>query len=51
MNCDVCARKGINIEATHDAPLPSGPWAFVCGACLYRLPEFCKRMATKLRRS
>lgn len=46
--CDPCARKGLRVKATHDAPSPAGPWHFVCLACHYRLPAALKVMAHRL---
>lgn len=44
--CDVCRNeKGIEREATHDAPLGGGIWANLCGFCLYRLPAALKAQA------
>lgn len=46
--CDPCARRGMMVMATHDAPRPEGAWAFHCDACLYRLPAELRAMAVPL---
>lgn len=47
-HCAICLEKGLQVTATHDAPLPWGPWAYLCGACLYRLPAAQKQQAVEL---
>jgi hypothetical protein len=49
-DCDVCARKGIRVEARWDsqALMSRGSWAYFCEACFYRLPAEVKRMAHKI---
>jgi len=47
--CDICKhQKGLTVPAAYDAPTPWGPWAYMCGACFYRLPADLKKMGSKL---
>lgn len=48
VKCDRCAEIGIDKVATHDAPSPFGPWHYVCGAHLYRLPTALQSQAVEV---
>lgn len=47
--CDRCGRLGMNTLALWDAPIPEGPWAYLCHAHFLRLPATHRQAARWLQ--